>query len=284
MSTKSACMSNWLTVRRGEAPLLVAFPHTGTIIPPEIEKDLISPWLARKDADWDVDRLYDFAEELGATFVRTAISRTVIDVNRDPSGVSLYPGQATTALCPLTTFDGEPLYREGLEPGAEEIAHRRRTFFDPYHDALKEEIARLRRKHPLVVVYDAHSIRSTVPRLFNGTLPHLNIGTDDGRTASQDLMRDIETCCANSKFTHVINGRFRGGWTTRHYGDPSHGIHAVQMELACRGYMDEPAQVGSSNWPPAFSDARAVELRSVLRDILTSCITYAGKFHHEPLR
>ena len=277
-------MSNWLSVRRGEAPLIIAFPHTGTIIPPEIGKNLVSPWLARKDSDWGVDRLYAFAETLDATFVRTAISRTVIDVNRDPSGVSLYPGQATTALCPLTTFDGEPLYREGLEPGVEEVARRRQFFFDPYHDALKAEIARLRRIHPLIIVYDAHAIRSEIPRLFSGTLPNLNIGTDGGRTASEDLLRGIEACCANSKFSHVSNGRFRGGWTTRHYGEPAGGVHAVQMELACRSYMDEPAQVSDHNWPPAFSDARAAELRLVLTDILANCIAYAGKCQHEPLR
>lgn len=277
-------MSDWLSVRRGEAPLIIAFPHTGTIIPPEIGKNLVSPWLARKDSDWGVDRLYAFAEKLDATFVRTANSRTVIDVNRDPSGVSLYPGQATTALCPLTTFDGETLYREGLEPDAEEVTRRRQLFFDPYHDALKAEIARLRRIHPLIIAYDAHAIRSEIPRLFSGTLPNLNIGTDDGRTASEDLVRGIEACCADSKFSHVSNGRFRGGWTTRHYGDPARGVHAVQMELACRSYMDEPEQVNDSNWPPAFSDARAAELRLVLTDILASCIAYAGKCHHEPLR
>ena len=180
-------MSDWLDIRRGDAPLILSFPHTGTFIPPEIEQDLTSPWLARKDTDWGIDKLYDFAAALGATLVRTAISRTVIDVNRDPLGTSLYPGHATTALCPVTTFDGEALYREGAEPGVEEIARRRQLFFDPYHAALSQEIARLRRKHHRIILYDAHSIRSVVPRLFDGTLPNLNIGTDDGRTAGKDL-------------------------------------------------------------------------------------------------
>src|SRR5579871_1894931 len=232
-------MSAWLSVRRGEAPLIVSLPHTGTFIPPEIEKDLASPWLARKDTDWGVDKLYNFAADLGATLVRTAVSRTVIDVNRDPLGASLYPGQATTALCPTTSFDGEALYREGLEPSGREIARRRQLYFDPYHSALRQEISRLRRMHAQIVLYDAHAIRSTIPRLFNGTLPNLNIGTDNGRTAAAALVRGIETHCVKSNFTFVTDGRFRGGWTTRHYGDPAHGIHTIQMELACRSYMEE---------------------------------------------
>lgn len=277
-------MNDWLSVRHGEEPLIVSFPHTGTFIPDEIEQTLISPWLARKDTDWNIDQLYDFATELGATLIRTAVSRTVIDVNRDPLGTSLYPGHATTALCPTTTFDGEALYREGVEPCAEEIARRRKLFFDPYHAALNQEIARLRRKHRRIVLYDAHSIRSVIPRLFSGTLPELNIGTDNGRTAGEGLVREIEACCGRTKFSHVTNGRFRGGWTTRHYGDPVRGIHAVQMELACRTYIDEPACVTSNNWPPAvIHEARSDEVRALLKDILVSCANYARKASHESL-
>jgi N-formylglutamate deformylase len=274
-------MNAWLNVQPREEPLIVSLPHTGTSIPEELEQGLISPWLTRKDTDWNIDRLYDFAAALGATVVRTAISRTVIDVNRDPLGTSLYPGCATTELCPTTTFDGEALYRGEARPCAEEIARRRKTFFDPYHAALSQEIARLRRKHHRIVLYDAHSIRSTIPRLFNGTLPHLNIGTDNGRTAGIDLVRDIEACCGTSKFSHVTNGRFRGGWTTRHYGDPASGIHAIQMELACRTYMDEPPYVTSSNWPSTYDEARAADVRALLKDILVCCTNYARKVSHE---
>src|ERR1700735_1249719 len=150
----------WLQVPRGSAPLIVSFPHTGTEIPPEIEARLVSPWLGRKDADGHIERLYDFAVEFGATTIRTPISRTVIDVNRDPSGVSLYPGQTTTGLCPIETFDGEPLYRDGEEPDEAEIAIRRASWFAPFHAALFDEIERLKAIHPKVVLYEAHSIRS----------------------------------------------------------------------------------------------------------------------------
>src|SRR5882762_9995734 len=170
--------AEWLTVQRGSAPLLVCMPHTGTHIPAAVEAALASPWLARKDTDWWIERLYGFAQGLGASIVRTGISRTVIDANRDPSGASLYPGQATTELCPTTTFDGELLYRAGYAPDADEITRRRRLYFEPYHHALTTEVARLRAQYPKAVVYDCHSIRSRIPRLFAGDLPNFNIGTN----------------------------------------------------------------------------------------------------------
>src|SRR5436190_15825035 len=160
--------TDWLTLVRGTAPLIVSFPHTGTSIPAELEPAFVSRSLALRDTDWWIDQLYDFTLELGATVIRTGISRSVIDVNRDPSGASLYPGQNTTGLCPTTTFDGRPLYRVGQEPDAAEIDRRRATYFAPYHTSLKAEIARLRAAHPHIVLYDCHSIRSRVPRLFEG--------------------------------------------------------------------------------------------------------------------
>src|SRR3954468_19165613 len=225
---------DWLTVVRGEAPLLVSLPHTGTEIPAEYERGLVSPWLARKDADWWIERLYDFAVGLGAPVIRTTISRTVIDVNRDPSGVSLYPGQATTELCPTTTFDGEPLYLPGQEPDDAEIAERRDRWLTPYHAALTAELARLRGQHGKVVLYDCHSIRSHMPRLFDGELPQFNIGTNNGATCDPALEAAVERAGAATGRSLVVNGRFRGGYTTRHHGRPDMGIHAIQMELACR--------------------------------------------------
>jgi N-formylglutamate deformylase len=264
-------MDTWLETRRGAAPLVVCFPHTGTQIPASIEQRLRSAQLARKDTDWWVDELYAFSADLGATTIRTALSRTVIDVNRDPSGASLYPGQATTELCPLTTFDGEPLYLPSHEPTAEEIANRRARYFAPYHAAIASELARLREQHPRVVLYDAHSIRSRVPRLFEGELPNFNIGTNNGATCDAALTAAIERACEHPAFTRVTNGRFRGGWTTRHYGQPERGVHAVQMELACRSYMDEE----SESWPSRFDAARAAPVRNVLANVLRACIHFA---------
>jgi formiminoglutamase len=266
---------DWLEVREGIAPLIVALPHSGTDIPADIEERLVSPWLARKDADWWVERLYDFVAELGATMVRTAVSRTVIDVNRDPSGASLYPGQATTELCPTTTFDGEPLYHEGAAPEPAEIARRRAEFFDPYHLALAAQIARLKALHGAVVLYDAHSIRSCVPRLFAGELPHLNIGSNDGRACDPALTAAVERLCDASVFSQVTDGRFKGGWTTRRYGEPASGVHAIQMELACRAYMDEPAAPAKGTWPTPYDPKRAADLRALLEGILLACLEFA---------
>jgi formiminoglutamase len=271
----SATAPSWLSVARQDAPLIVSLPHTGTEIPAEYEKGLVSPWLARKDADWWIDTLYDFAAR-GATLVRTAISRTVIDVNRDPSGISLYPGQATTELCPTTTFDGEPLYRTGAAPTPADVAERRARYFDPYHAALRAEVERLRGRHPAVVVYDCHSIRSVIPRLFEGTLLHFNIGTNDGAACDAALSDAVEAICAGSGFTHVANGRFKGGYITRSLGRPSDGVHAIQMELACRGYMREPlGAVAEAEWPTPYDAPFAEPMRAVLVRILDACLTFA---------
>lgn len=267
---------SWLQITRGVAPLIVSLPHTGTEIPPEIEAKLVSPWLARKDADWWVDRLYDFATGFGATVIRTAISRTVIDVNRDPSGASLYPGQATTELCPTTTFDGEPLYRDGLAPDAAEIERRRIAFFNPYHAALATEIARLRQGHQRVVLYEAHSIRSLVPRLFEGQLPQFNLGANSGGSCAAALTTAVEAACDASGLSRVTNGRFKGGWTTRRYGQPAQGVHAIQMELACRGYMDDPAAPPTpETWPAPYRPDQAAPMRAVLSEVLSACIAFA---------
>jgi N-formylglutamate deformylase len=267
---------SWLIVRRGTAPLLLCMPHTGTEIPAPVEARLVSPWLARKDTDWWVDRLYDFAEDLDVSLVRTTISRSVIDCNRDPSGVSLYPGQATTELCPTTTFDGEPLYRDAL-PDAAEISARRQEFFEPYHLAVARELQRLRALHPAVVLYDCHSIRSHVPRLFDGQLPNFNIGTFNGASCAPALTAAVERQCDAWDFTQITNGRFKGGFTTRHYGRPQQGVHALQMELACRGYLREPEEdVSPSNWPSAWDAGFATPLRAVLEQVLTACIGFAA--------
>ncbi len=267
---------DWLTVERRDAPLILSFPHTGTDLPPAIEARCVSGRLARRDADWWIDRLYGFARDLGATFIHTAVSRTVIDVNRDPSGVSLYPGQATTELVPTTTFDGDPLWKPGEAPTAEEIAGRRAIWFDPYHEALAGEIARLRAKHPRVVLYDCHSIRSRIPRLFEGDLPVFNIGTNSGAACALELEQAVGAICAASGQPSIVNGRFKGGYITRHHGRPSDGVHAVQMELACRGYMPEPiADFDDARWPTPFDEPYAAPIRATLAQVLGACLAFA---------
>lgn len=260
-------MTDWLSLTLGQAPLIVSIPHAGTDIPTDIS-GLVSLDLARRDGDHHVDKLYAFAAAMGATIIQSHISRTVIDLNRDPSGQSLYPGQVTTGLCPLTTFDGEPLYHPGKEPNAQEIERRRAIWFDPYHAALSEQSARLRGLHPAIVLYDAHSIRSEVPRLFDGELAQFNIGSFDGTSCDAALTNAIAAHCAGD--SHIINGRFKGGWITRHYGQPERGIHAVQMELAMRGYTDE-----TGVWPPLWDATRAAPLQVTLSAILASCLDFA---------
>jgi N-formylglutamate deformylase len=238
-------------------------------VPAECAAGLVSFPLALHDTDWYIDRLYAFASELGATTVHTALSRTVIDVNRDPSGASLYPGQATTGLTPIVTFDGRPLYRDGAAPTFKEIERRKKLYFAPYHAALVEELARLRGLHKCVVLYDCHSIRSVIPRLFPGELPVFNIGTNNGKACDSMLTNRIASICAASRWSHVVNGRFTGGWITRTYGQPAQGIHAVQMELAIRGYLRDESD------PPPWDADFAKPIQRTLRAVLEACLAFA---------
>jgi formiminoglutamase len=262
---------DWLIVRRGSAPLIVSIPHAGIDLS-EFEGRFVDPWLARKDADWRLDELYDFVEALDATLVRTTLSRSIIDVNRDPSGASLYPGQATTELCPTTTFDGEPLYRAGQAPDDAGIGDRLRLAFAPYHQALHAEILRLRAEFPRVALFDAHSIRSRIPRLFDGELPVFNLGANSGLSCSPALRAAVGAMLAASGSSSVIDGRFKGGWITRSYGNPADGVEAIQLELACRAYMVEPEQPSPDNWPQPIDSTRASVTRVTLRNVLETIL------------
>ena len=266
----------WLTVERRDAPLILSIPHAGTDLLHYAPR-FVSPWQAQRDADWRLPELYAFAAGLGATVVRTALSRSIIDVNRDPSGVSLYPGQASTELCPTTTFDGDPLYQQGREPTETDIAERRRLYFEPYHVALSGEIERLRIQHGRVALYDAHSIRSRIPRLFDGELPIFNLGTNSGSACSPELRERLCGVLANSGQGHVADGRFKGGWITRAHGRPQAGVEALQMELACRAYMNEPAGIGPENWPTPLDETRAATTRRTLQALLQTLLAFVSE-------
>jgi N-formylglutamate deformylase len=267
---------DWLVVERRDAPLIVSIPHAGTDLL-RFEPAFVDPWLARKDADWRLDELYDFVAPLGATMVRTQLSRSIIDVNRDPSGASLYPGQATTELVPTTSFDGEPLYRPGRAPDAAEIAERKSLYFDPYHAALGEEIARLREKHKRVTLFDAHSIRSDIPRLFDGELPVFNLGTNSGASCDPRLRKTVGAMLAASGRTSIVDGRFKGGWITRAYGKPGEGVEALQLELACRAYMQEPDHPTPENWPTPIDQRRAAPTRATIKRVIEAILEHVSQ-------
>ena len=250
----------------GDSPLVISFPHVGTRLAPEIVPLLAPVALKVSDTDWHVDRLYDFAVECGASFVQATYARTVIDLNRPPDDESLYPGQTTTGLCPTETFAGERLYRDG-GPDSSEIARRRDRYWRPYHLELERLVARAKARHGHATVLDAHSIASHVPRLFDGRLPDVNVGTFAGRSCAPELSsRLLEALMAQSRFTHVINGRFKGGYITRHYGQPRDGVHAVQFELGQLAYLDEP--------PTVYSEARATDLKVLLRRLVALLIGF----------
>lgn len=249
-------------VRRGASPVILGLPHTGMDVPPDIRDRLNDRGRLLADADWHVERLYDGLLP-GATTVRATFHRYVIDANRDPEGASLYPGQNTTGLAPETDFDGAAIWRDGQAPDAEEVARRRAAFHAPYHAALEAEIERVKALHGVVVLYDCHSIRSTIPFLFEGRLPDFNIGTNGGVTCAPAIeAAAVETCRQAAPYTMAVNGRFKGGWTTRRYGRPERGVHAIQMELAQITHLAAEAP------PFAYDEAKAERLRVPLETLL----------------
>lgn len=254
---------NPVIVQRGDSPVILGQPHGGTYMPDDLLARLNTRGRGLDDTDWHINRLYD-GLLAGVSVVQATFHRYVIDANRDPKGVSLYPGKNTTALCPLTDFDGQEIWLDGQEPSIDEIEARRNEFHAPYHTALSAEIARVKQLHGYVILFDCHSIRSNIPYLFDGTLPVFNIGTNEGATCHPLVEQSVQNiCAAMSQYDHVTNGRFKGGWTTRHYARPQFGVHAIQMELAQRAYMDE-----ASPW--VYRDDLAGHLRPALSQILQS--------------
>ncbi len=254
-------------VHRGDGPVVLGLPHTGTHVPAEIAADLNDRGLGLDDTDWHIDRLYDGLLP-GATTVRATFHRYVVDANRDPSGVSLYPGQNTTGLVPLTDFDGRGIWRRA--PGAAATEARRQAFHAPYHAALRAELDRVRAQNGVAILYDCHSIRSGIPFLFEGTLPDFNIGTNLGATCDPRIEDAVRRICEGAGgYATVTNGRFKGGWTTRHYGRPDRGVHAIQMELAQSTYLADEAA------PWTYDETKAARLRPHLSDILTTLAALA---------
>lgn len=253
------------SLHRGSAPLLVSLPHDGSVIPPVLAARMVEGARRAPDTDWHVARLYAFARELGASILVPRHSRYVVDLNRPPDDISLYPGQNTTGLCPAVQFSGEPVYLDGEAPDAAEVAARVETYWRPYHAALAGELARIRAEHGRALLWEGHSIRGEVPFLFEGRLPDLNLGTAAGASCSPALQARLEAVLAAQRnYDWVANGRFKGGYITRHYGDPGNGVDAVQLEISQRNYMDEDA------W--AWDETKATSLQRVLRALLEAAL------------
>ena len=255
-------------IKNGDSPIVLSIPHTGEHIPGKIFSRLSKHGRAMIDMDWHVHRLYDGLLP-GATVVRALFHRYVIDANRDPAGKILYSDRMVTPLCPAETFEGLPIYKPRCEPDEEEIRQRTKDYHIPYHTAIEESLRRAYLKYGIAILYDCHSIRSRIARLFKSKLPDLNIGTYNGEsctTGIQQIVHDI--CDSASGYSVVLNGRFKGGWTTRHYGKPETGIHAIQMELSQSTYMLE--------YPPwTMNDGKAESLRQLLASILTALEEFA---------
>jgi N-formylglutamate deformylase len=252
-------------LHRGTAPLLVSVPHDGIEIPDVIAERLTGQARRVPDTDWHVARLYAFARELGASMIVPRYSRYVIDLNRSEDDVSLYPGQNTTGLCPIVQFTGEPVYRQGMAPDQGEVRVRVDRYWRPYHKALRDEIERMKAEHGRIVLWEGHSIRGELPFLFEGRLPDLNLGTANGASCSPELQTRLQAVLAEQdEYDFVVNGRFKGGYITRHYGDRDHGVDAVQLEVSQRIYMSE----GTFAW----DEDKSAKLRPLLRSLLETAL------------
>ena len=256
-----------VSVTRGSSPLVLSMPHPGIGLPAEVAAQLNARGKLVEDTDWHMRQLYGFAERFQPTIVEAGLSRFVIDLNRDPAGVSLYPGQATTELVPTTSFDGAPIWQAA--PDEAEIARRREAYFQPYHDALAAEIAHAKAQHGFCLLWDCHSIKSVIPRLFPGTLPTLNLGTNSGASAAPSVEAAAAAAMAGGAFTNVVNGRFKGGWITRHYGQPAEHVHALQMEIALSAYLEDEAT------PWAFAPGKAASLQATLSAMIEAALAAA---------
>lgn len=257
----------------GSVPLLISMPHAGTAIPPQLARDMTPAALQKPDTDWHLPVLYAMAKAMGASLLSAEFMRYVIDLNRPPDDANLYPGQDTTGLCPLDTFARQAIYQAGKHPGPAEIQTRIARYWRPYHDKLQAELARLLAIHGVAVLWDAHSIASQVPRFFTGRLPDLNFGTADGLSCDarlQQALADIMQTSAQAKTcSHVFNGRFKGGYITRHYGQPGRNIHAVQLEMSQCVYMQETP-------PYTYQPALAARVQPLLGELLETCTSWAG--------
>ena len=252
-------------LHRGTAPLLISVPHDGTAVPDDIATRLTDSARRVPDTDWHVARLYAFARAFGASMIVPRHSRYVIDLNRSEDDVSLYPGQNTTGLCPIVQFSGEPVYRAGMAPTEDEVRARVDRYWRPYHQALRGEIERMKAEHGRIVLWEGHSIRGEVPFLFEGRLPDLNLGTANGASCSPELQARLEKMLAGQgEYDFVVNGRFKGGYITRHYGDPGGGVDAVQLEISQRIYMDEDSF--------GYDEQKAAQAQQVIRALLLATL------------
>ncbi len=256
------------TLIQGQAPILISIPHLGTQLPEELKADFNDEAIELADTDWHLDRLYAVVQSLGVSLLCAKVSRYAIDLNRPSTGESLYPGQTSTGLCPTTTFKGATLYKASMEPTTSEIARRVNAYWCPYHDTLQSELERLRAQHPQVLLWEAHSIASVLPRLFDGKLPDLNFGTNDGAACDPALLAAVVAPVAQqTAVTHVINGRFKGGFITRHFGQPALGVQAIQLEMCQSLYMNE-------SHPFAYREDLAQNIQPLLKSMLSAALDH----------
>lgn len=256
-------------LQRGRSGVLISVPHSGTRVPPGLLSDFSEAGRGLPDTDWFVDRLYQWAPEMGAGMIVAPMSRYVVDLNRPPDDAPLYDkddGSLRTRLVPTLSFSGKAIYAAGAEPDSNQVRNRVAEYWKPYHRCLQEELERIRGIHGFAVLLDAHSIRSTAPLLFQGTLPDLNLGSNDGRSARRSLIDCAVAALRLGHYSVVVDGRFKGGYITRHYGSPADNVHALQLEMSQSVYMDEEATL--------WQEDKALAVQGLLKNLVSALLQW----------
>lgn len=249
-----------------KVPIIISSPHSGTFFPPEIASKL-KPEMADKpdDADWFIDRLYDFAPAMGITVIKANYCRWVIDLNRDPESKPLYTdGRVITGLVPTTNFNGDPLYKDAV-PEEHEIAERIHKYYLPYHEKLEELLEQTKQQFGKALLFDAHSIRRVVPGIQKEAFPQLILGDNDGTSASKEVIDAVWNILKDSGYEATHNTPFKGGQITRSFGKPDDNVHALQLEMAKTNYMDATET--------EYDGQNAAQIREVLKAVFTQLIT-----------
>ncbi|MFM2485654.1 N-formylglutamate deformylase [Celerinatantimonas yamalensis] len=250
---------------QGDSPLLISMPHVGTALSDEVAAKLTQEGAKLPDTDWHLPRLYEAVHSLRPSLIMANYSRYVVDLNRPSDDQPLYQGNST-GVFPQTLFSGDPLFSQPVSVAQQQWALRH--IWQPYHQQIKAELARLKAKYGYALLFDAHSIRSQIPFLFEGKLPDLNLGTNQGQSCDQRLIEALTPVCQSSAYTWVVNGRFKGGYITRHFGQPEQQIHAVQLEMAQNVYMQEQL-------PFDYLPDQAAQIQPLLLALLRAYLEHA---------
>ena len=249
----------------GETPLLVSMPHSGLALTPQVQSGLTEKALTLPDTDWHVPEVYSFLGELGVGRISANYSRYVIDLNRPLDDAPLYASK-TTGLFPSILFDESPVFKPACLPNKRHHQFCKENIWQPYHGKITEELECLKAKFGYAILFDAHSIAPETPMLFEGRLADFNFGNNNGEASSQKWLQAASGVVPDGTYSRVSNGRFKGGYITRSFGNPKKNIHAIQLELSQACYLKNQSH------PYSIDSNKLANLQAVLKQVIKTLI------------